>query len=86
MREAAQAGAFIEFAKPLGRLPVEQYVDAIRQVGPRFCVVSQAGIPHLPPALVGAFVAALAEHGFSGPELDLMMKHNPARLLGLPPR
>ena len=33
MQEAAQAGAFIEFAKPLGRLPIEQYVDAIGRSG-----------------------------------------------------
>ena len=85
MQEAAGAGAFIEFAKPLGRLTIAQYVDAIRRVGPRFCIVSQAGVSHLPPELVGAFVVALVEHGFSAPELDLMMKHNPVRLLGLPP-
>ena len=84
MQEAAEAGAFIEFAKPLGRLPIEQYVDTVRQVGPRVCIVSQAGVSHLPPELVGAFVVALVEHGFTEHELDLMMKHNPARLLGLP--
>ena len=83
MQEAAGAGAFIEFAKPLGRLTIAQYVDAIRRVGPHFCIVSQAGVSHLPPELVGAFVVALVEHGFSAPELDLMMKHNPVRLLGL---
>ena len=29
-------------------------------------------------------LAVLIERGFSEGELDLMMKHNPARLLGLP--
>ena len=32
---------------------------------------------------VGAFVVALRERGFSERELDVMMKDNPARLLGL---
>ncbi len=36
--------------------------------------------------LVGAFVVALLERGFTETELDLMMKENPARLLGLSAR
>ncbi len=77
-------GAFIEFAKPLGNPTVDQYAEGIRKVGPQFCIVSQAGVSHLPPELVGAFVVALRERGFSARELDVMMKENPARLLALP--
>ena len=84
MQEAAQMGAFIEFAKPLGNPTVDQYADGIRKVGPQFCIISQTGLSHLPPELVGAFVVALRERGVSGRELDVMMKENPARLLGLP--
>ena len=84
MQEAAQMGAFIEFAKPLGNPTVDQYAEGIRKVGPQFCIVSQAGVSHLPPELVGAFVVALRERGFSARELDVMMKENPARLLALP--
>ncbi len=84
MQEAAHMGAFVEFAKPLGNPTVDQYAEGIRQVGPQFCIVSQAGVSHLPPELVGAFVVALRERGFSERELDVMMKENPARLLGLP--
>ena len=85
MREAARAGAFIEFAKPQGRLSIDEYADGIRKVGPRYCIVSQVGVSHLPPEFVGAFVVALIERGFSVGELDLMMKFNPVQLLGLPP-
>ena len=86
MRDAAQMGAFIEFAKPLGNPTVDQYAEGIRSIGPQFCIVSQAGVSHLPPELVGAFVVALRDRGFSERELDVMMKDNPARLLGLPAR
>ena len=84
MQEAARMGAFIEFAKPLGSITVDQYAQGIRMVEPQFCILSQVGVSHLPSDLVGAFVVALLERGFTEPELDLMMKDNPARLLGLP--
>ena len=84
MQEAAQMGAFIEVAKPLGSRTVDQYAEGIRKVGPQFCIISQVGVSHLPPELVGAFVVALRERGFSGREVDVMIKENPARLLGLP--
>ena len=83
MQEAARMGAFIEFAKPLGSITVDQYARGIRVVGPQFCILSQVGVSHLPPDLVGAFVVALLQCGFTEPELDLMMEDNPARLLGL---
>jgi predicted metal-dependent phosphotriesterase family hydrolase len=38
----------------------------------------------LPPDGFGAFLVALRARGFTEPELDLMSKQNPARLLGLP--
>lgn len=83
MQEAAAMGAFIEWAKPLGNPTIDQYADGIRKVGPQYGIVSQAGVSHLPPDLVGAFVVALHERGFTDAEIDRMMKENPARLLGL---
>ena len=41
MQEAARMGAFIEFAKPLGSITVDQYAQGIRMVGPQFCILSQ---------------------------------------------
>ena len=83
MREAANMGAFIEWAKPLGGISIDEYAEGIRLVGPEFTILSQVGVSHLPPELVGAFVVALLERGFTDRELDRMMKENPARLLGL---
>ena len=83
MREAANMGAFIEWAKPLGGISIDEYAEGIRLLGPEFTILSQVGVSHLPPELVGAFVVALLERAFTDREFDRMMKENPARLLGL---
>ena len=91
MREATQLGAFIEFvgsspaaADASGRY--DRFADAIRQVGPEFCILSsdlgQMGNP-LPAEGFGAFLVALRARGFSEQDIDRMAKQNPARLLGL---
>ena len=91
MQEAAKLGAFIEF---VGSTPVgpdaaaryDRFADAIRKVGPEFCILSsdlgQMGNP-LPADGFGAFLVALRARGFTEQEIDRMAKQNPARLLGL---
>ena len=92
MQEAATLGAFIEFAGQSmasadAAAKVSGFADAIRKVGPQFCILSsdlgQKGNA-LPPDGFAAFIAALRAKGFSDQELDRMSKQNPARLLGLP--
>lgn len=92
MQEAATLGAFIEFAGQSmatadAAAKVSRFADAIRRVGPQFCILSsdlgQKGNA-LPPDGFAAFIAALRAKGFSEQELDRMSKQNPARLLGLP--
>jgi hypothetical protein len=92
MQEAATQGAFIEFVggslltadaeSRMGR-----FADAIRAIGPEFCVVSsdlgQQGNA-LPPDGFGTFLRALRGRGFSEQDIDRMSKQNPARLFGLP--
>jgi len=91
MQEAARLGAFIEFvggsiagADAAARL--DRFADAIRKVGPEFCILSsdlgQRGNA-LPPDGFGAFLAAMKARGFSDQEIGRMSKQNPARLLGL---
>jgi len=91
MQEAAREGAFIEFvggslAAPDARARIDRYADAIRKVGPQFCIVSsdlgQKGNA-LPPDGFAAFLQALAAKGFSEQDLNRMSRENPARLLGL---
>lgn len=91
MREAAQLGAFIEF---VGSSPAAadaparyaRFADAIRQIGPEFCILSsdlgQAENP-LPADGFGAFLVAMRAAGFSEQDVDRMSKDNPAELLGL---
>ena len=92
MQEAARLGAFIEFvggslAADGAAARIDGFADAIRAVGPEFCIVSsdlgQKGNP-LPPDGFGAFIESLRAKGFTERELALMSKENPARLLGLP--
>jgi hypothetical protein len=66
---------------------IDRFADAIRKVGPEFCILSsdlgQMGNP-LPADGFGAFLVAMRGKGFSEREVDRMSKQNPARLLGLP--
>src|SRR4029453_8042181 len=88
---AAKEGAFIEFTGGSVRAAnaaarIDSYADAIRKVGPEFCILSsdlgQKGNP-LPADGLAEFVMALRMRGFSDQDLDRMAKQNPARLLGL---
>jgi hypothetical protein len=91
MKEAATLGAFLEF---VGSTPVspdaaqryDRFAAAIKQIGPQFCILSsdlgQATNPR-PAEGFGAFLVAMRARGFSPQDVDLMSKHNPARLLGL---
>lgn len=91
MQEAATLGAFIEFvggslAAGDAQARLDRFADAIRRIGPQFCILSsdlgQAGNA-LPPDGFGAFLVALRARGFTEQDMDLMSKKNPARLLGL---
>jgi hypothetical protein len=90
MQAAARDGAYIEFVysallKPQA-LKLEDYVRAIRQVGPSSCILSsdlgQVGNPLHPDGLA-LFFEALRKAGLSEAEISLMSKTNPARALGL---
>jgi hypothetical protein len=92
MQEAAKLGAFIEFvggslASADAASRVDRFADAIRKIGPEFCILSsdlgQKGNA-LPPDGFGAFLVALRAKGLTEPDIDRMSKQNPARLLGLP--
>jgi hypothetical protein len=90
MQEAAHEGAYVEFVYGalLGSdaLKIEDYVRAIRQLGPASCILSsdlgQVGNPLHPDGLA-VFFQELAKQGFSQADIDLMSKTNPARVLGL---
>jgi hypothetical protein len=92
MREAAGLGAYIEFVggsltTPDAEARINRYAEAMRQIGPEFCILSsdlgQQGNA-LPPDGFGDFLVSLRRRGFTSQDVDRMSKQNPARLLGLP--
>jgi len=97
MRRAVEMGAYLEVVSGFTRLPemIEDRTSAIREIGPEhFVLTSDRGqgsgpegdaremLNHLEGLVLAANV--LREHGFTERELDIMLKENPARLLGLP--
>ena len=91
MQEAAKLGALIEFvggslAGADAGARIDRFADAIRKIGPEFCILSsdlgQMGNA-LPPDGFGTFLLALRAKGFTEQEVARMSKQNPARLLGL---
>jgi hypothetical protein len=92
MQDAAGLGASIEFVggsltTPDAEARINRYAEAIRQIGPEFCILSsdlgQQGNA-LPPDGFGDFLVSLRRRGFTSQDVDRMAKQNPARLLGLP--
>ena len=92
MQEAAKLGAFIEFVggnitDADGKARMNRFADAIKKVGPEFCILSsdlgQKGNP-LPTDGFGAFIETMKAHGFTEVQIDGMARRNPAMLLGLP--
>ena len=96
MKQAAAEGAYLEFVynsvignKPQN--PIGEYAEGIKQVGPQYCVlgtdfgaVKNPPLPFHPQALL-EFMQALHKEGISVADINLMVKTNPARVLGLEP-
>lgn len=91
MKEAAQLGAYVEFVYnaligPSKSYEMSDYAKAIREVGPKSCILAsdlgQAANPLHPDGLA-AFFAGLEKAGISQADIALMSKTNPARALGL---
>jgi hypothetical protein len=92
MQEAARLGALIEFVggnigDADGKARMDRFAEAIKKVGPEFCILSsdlgQKGNP-LPTDGFAAFIGAMKAHGFGDQDIDRMARRNPAQLLGLP--
>jgi Family of unknown function (DUF6282) len=94
MQEAAKLDALLEFcAKQVlptepdaTRTSVEDFVKAIRAVGPEHCILSSdLGQPGNPVHTEGwkVFLDMLKKAGISESEIDVMARRNPARLVGL---
>jgi hypothetical protein len=91
MVEAARLGAYIEFiyysiGRPDATVTMEDYVHAIRAIGPERCILSSCGGQAWLPIHTFAWAELLRgmrENGLTEDEIALMCVVNPARLLGL---
>lgn len=94
MKEAAALGAYLEFVAnflsgPRATFTVQQYRDAIREIGPAHIILSSDGGQSnrpFPDDLLAQAAHDLRELGLSDAELRTMLVDNPARLLDLPQR
>jgi hypothetical protein len=97
MKEAVKMGAYLEFVTAFTRSPAttKEYVDAIREIGPQYCIVSSDkgqgrgeeghdGPSQSPVDGLSEAAAVLRRNGFNDADLTLMFKTNPAKLMGLP--
>jgi ABC-type molybdate transport system substrate-binding protein len=91
MQEAAKLGALIEFVggnigDADGKARMDRFADAIKKIGPEFCILSsdlgQKGNP-LPTDGFAAFLGAMKARGLTDQDIDRMARRNPALLLGL---
>lgn len=97
MQQAARDGAYLEFvySSVIGPKPehtMGEYAEAIREVGPKFCILATdfGSVGHNPPRPLHPqglldFMKALHREGISVADLNLMTKTNPALALGLTP-
>jgi hypothetical protein len=97
MQQAARDGAYLEFdadgpfVGPQPRHTIAEYAEAIRQVGPEFCILAtNFGTIHNPPFALHPqgmldFMEALHKEGISVADINRMAKTNPALALGLEP-
>jgi hypothetical protein len=91
-RELVTLGALLEFpfgmVEPLGATSLAELIERIRTVGAENVVLStdlgQPGNP-VPAAGFASGVQRLLDAGVTQREIDLMIRSNPARLLGLEP-
>jgi len=91
MQEAAKLGALVEFVggnigDADGKARMDRFADAIKKIGPEFCILSsdlgQKGNP-LPTDGFAAFLGAMKARGLTDQDIDRMARRNPAQLLGL---
>ena len=91
MRQMADAGAILEidwYAVHLGNQTVDAYVSAIQEIGAEhFLMSSDLGQATSPSHVDGlrTYVTAFRRAGVTDDQIDLMLRRNPARLLGLEP-
>ena len=89
--QLTKMGAWIEYSywtceNNISKTSPAILADSIKQVGAEHCIMStDFGQADNPPAPEGfrAFMAAMLENGISEKDVEIMVKTNPAKLLGI---
>lgn len=89
-REVIELGALLEFpigsAAPIGSTSYDEFLEQIRAAGPQHVIISTDLGQAVNPAPAAGFVSGverLTDAGFTEDEIDLMIRRNPAHILGL---
>jgi hypothetical protein len=91
LKQLAKSGVYIEHCfwgcmPPIGTTIPKTLVDATNELGAENCIMStDFGMEYYPSAPEGLrlFVATMLKKGLTEQQVELMVKTNPARLLGL---
>ena len=91
LKQLSQAGAFIEYSfwacmPTVSSAGPQRIAESIRVVGAQHCILtSDFGQYYNPPAPEGLrlFIATMLKEGLAEDEIEVMIKKNPAQLLGL---
>lgn len=92
-QEAAKMGAYLEYCYGTtleyagkGRRTLAEFAKMIKALGAEHCILSSDlgnAVNPVHPAGIKSYIAGLIEEGITEKEIDLMLRRNPARLLGL---
>lgn len=89
--QLSRSGAFIEHSfwgwmPAVSQADPKQVVESVKSTGPEHCILSSDfGQIYHPPAPEGMrlFIATMLKNGLNENDIELMVKTNPAKLLGL---
>jgi hypothetical protein len=92
-QEAAKMGAYLEYCYGTtleyagkGRRTLAEYAKLMKALGAEHCIMSSDlgnAVNPVHPAGLKSYIAGLREQGITDEEIDVMLRRNPARLLGL---
>jgi hypothetical protein len=92
-QEAAKMGAYLEYCYGTtleyagkGRRTLAEFAKLMKALGPEHCIMSSDlgnAVNPVHPAGLKSYIAGMLQQGITEQEIDMMLRRNPARLIGL---
>ena len=92
-QEAAKMGAYLEYCYGTtleyagkGRQTLAEYAKLMKALGPEHCIMSSDlgnAVNPVHPAGLKSYIAGMLEQGITEQEIEVMLRRNPAHLIGL---